>query len=166
MKSVGRSRLVRATAVAAALGAGLLIAAPSANATSASSSWNIHSGDKVSINAWHCGLYTNACSWTSSTKLSGSHPKNAVWIENVASLQAHGISASLTISKEPQATLTMVSKSLGRVTWKNTHSWISDNSGLMKPNHTTIYVSTQSCGSAEITSSIRFSQKCVSAGAA
>jgi hypothetical protein len=105
------------------------------------------------------------CSWTASTKLLGSNPTVAQTITNRAELQAHGISASLTISKDPSATLTMTSKSLGVVRWTNTKAWIADNSGSMKPNFSTTYVSTKSCGSGKVNASITVSEKCVSAGA-
>lgn len=151
---------------AVALGAGLLGAGPSAHATSDSGSWNIPGGNRMSVNAWHCGTYVNACDWKASTKMRGSNPKRARWIKNVADLQAHGIRVSITISKNPEATLKMVNRSLGRVTWKNSGTWISDTSGQMRPSKTTTYVSTKSCGSAQITSRIRFSTKCAYAGAA
>ena len=68
-------------------------------------------------------------------------------------------------SKDPNATLTMVSKSLGEVKWTNTKAWIADNSGQMKPNWSTTYVSTKSCGSGKVNASITVSEKCVEAGA-
>jgi hypothetical protein len=154
------------TAAAATLAlAGVAAFGAPADATSDSASWNLKGGDTFQVNAWHCGTYVNTCSWTSSTKLLGSNPFNAVWIQNRAELEAHGISASLTISKNPEATLTMVSKSLGVVRWKNYNAWISDNSGKMDPNWSTAYVSTRSCGSAKVNSSISVSEKCVYAGA-
>jgi hypothetical protein len=143
-----------------------LVAAPFAQATSASTSWRLHGGDTFQINAWHCSTYVKACSWTASAKLRGSNPSKARWIKNRALLQAHGVSASITISKDSSGSLKMVSKSLGQVTWKNTHAWIADTSGTMKPSWTTAYVSTKSCGSALVTSSINVSEKCVYAGAA
>lgn len=161
-----RSRFLKGAASAAALSAGLLIAAPSAHATSDSATWNIPGGNKMSVNAWHCGTYVSACDWKASTKMKGSNPKKAQWIKNVADLQAHGVSVSIKISKNPEASLKMVSKSLGRVTWKNTKTWISDTSGQMRPSKLTTYVSTKSCGSAQITSKVKFSTKCVYAGAA
>lgn len=165
--SIRGSRLLRAAIATTALGAaGVMVTAPTASATSASASWNIPGGNKVSVNAWHCGLYVNACSWKASTKMSGKNPSKATWIKNVADLEAHGISVSIKISKNPEASLTMVKKSLGRVTWKNSKTWISDTSGTMRPSKLTVYVSTKSCGSAQITSKIKFSQKCVYAGAA
>ncbi|GIE83117.1 hypothetical protein Aph02nite_90670 [Actinoplanes philippinensis] len=160
---------VRAGRAAAFVGAvagliGLGLTGP-AMATSDSASWNLAGGDKWQVNAWHCGTYVNACNWTSSTKLLGSNPATAQTITNRAELQAHGVSASLTISKNPEATLTMKSKSLGEVKWTNTRAWIADNSGQMKPNYSTVYVSTRSCGSGKVNASITVSEKCVEAGA-
>ncbi|WP_037601609.1 hypothetical protein [Streptacidiphilus rugosus] len=155
-----------AAGLAAATLAALTLGTGSANATTASTNWNLPGGDVFQVNAWHCGTYVNACSWTTSTKLLGSSPYNASWIRNKASLEAHGISASLTISSSPSAGISWTSKSLGSVTWTNTNNWEADFSGLMTPGWTTVYVSTQSCGSAKVNSSISVSEKCVYAGAA
>ncbi|WP_326803134.1 hypothetical protein OIE49_17445 [Streptomyces sp. NBC_01788] len=159
-----RTRLAGAGAAAVAV-AGLVLAAGPASATSDSATWNLSGGDTFQVNAWHCGTYVSACDWTASTKLLGTNPSNAQWIQNRAELEAHGVSASLTISKTPSATLTMKSKSLGEVRWRNTNTWIADTSGQMKPNFSTTYVSTRSCGSGQVTSSISVSEKCVYAGA-
>lgn len=136
------------------------------SATSDSSTWNLPGGDKFQVNAWHCGTYVKACNWTASTKLKGTHPSKAKWIKNRALLQAHGISVSIKISKNPEATLTMKSRSLGQVSLKNTNAKIADTSGQMRPSWTTTFVSTKSCGSAQVTSKIKVSEKCVYAGAA
>jgi hypothetical protein len=159
-------RYVRSAVLAGVVaGAAVLGMAGPAMATSDSASWNLSGGDKWQVNAWHCGVFQNACDWTSSTKLLGSNPLKAQTITNRALLEAHGVSASLTISKEPSATLTMKSKSLGEVKWTNTNAWIADNSGQMKPNWSTTYVSTKSCGSGKVNASITVSEKCVEAGA-
>lgn len=159
-------RAVRAASLmAAATGFAALAVANPAMATSDSASWNLSGGDTWQVNAWHCGTYVNACDWSSSTKLLGSNPATAQSITNRAELQAHGVSASLTISKDPGATLTMKSKSLGEVKWTNTKAWIADNSGQMKPNKSTVYVSTKSCGSGKVNASITVSEKCTEAGA-
>ncbi|MFF2519697.1 hypothetical protein [Streptomyces sp. NPDC058086] len=161
------SRLASGGAAAVAAGALLFSAAP-AHATSASSSWSIPGGHKMQVNAWHCGAYVTACDWKASTKLyKGRSHDSAQWVQNRAILAAHGISVSLTISKNPEATLTMNSRSQGTVRWKNYggHKWISDTYGQMKPSRLTVYVSTKSCGSAQITSRIKFTEKCVYAGA-
>jgi hypothetical protein len=160
-----RMRLMSGAATAIAAGTLALTAAP-AHATSASTSVGIPGGNKITINAWHCGFYTTACDWKASTKMSGTNPRKAKWIQNRTELEAHGISVSITISKNPEATLTMKSRSLGEVRWKNTNANISDTYGQMKPGGTTTYVSTKSCGSAQVTSSIRVSEKCAYAGAA
>ncbi|MFG2848200.1 hypothetical protein ACGF12_34295 [Kitasatospora sp. NPDC048296] len=154
-----------AVGTAAAATLGLVAAAVPASATSDSSSWNLPGGDKWQVNAWHCGTYSSACSWSSSTKLQGGNPRTAQWIENRVELEAHGISASLTISKSPSASLTMKKRSLGEVRWRNSNSWIADNSGVMKPSWNTTFVSTRSCGSGRVNASINVSEKCAYAGA-
>lgn len=98
--------------------------------------------------------------------MSGTNPRKAKWIQNRTELAAHGFSVSITISKNPEATLTMKSRSLGEVRWRNTSANISDTYGQMKPGGTTTYVSTKSCGSAQVTSAIKVSEKCAYAGAA
>ncbi|MFF7528812.1 hypothetical protein ACFZB2_06910 [Streptomyces bobili] len=160
-----RMRLISGAAAVCAAGALVLTASP-AQATSASTSVGLPGGNKVSVNAWHCGFYVSACDWKASIKMSGTNPRKAKWIQNRAELQAHGISVSLTISKNPEATLTMKSRSLGEVRWKNTNANISDTYGQMRPGGATTYVSTRSCGSAQVTSAIKVSEKCAYAGAA
>ncbi|TVZ94338.1 hypothetical protein [Streptomyces sp. BK340] len=160
------SRLVSGGAAAAAAGALLLAAAP-AHATQASHTWGIP-GHKMQVNAWHCGSYVTACDWKASTKLyKGRSHDSAQWVQNRAILAAHGVSVSIKISKNPEATLTMNSRSQGTVRWKNYggHKWIADTYGQMKPSMLTVYVSTKSCGSAQINSRIKFTEKCVYAGA-
>lgn len=165
MTSGIRTRLISGAAAVCAAGALVLTASP-AHATSASTSVGLPGGNKVSVNAWHCGFYVTACDWKASTKMSGTNPRKAKWIQNRAELQAHGVSVSLTISKNPEATLTMKSRSLGEVRWKNTNANISDTYGQMRPGGATTYVSTRSCGSAQVTSAIKVSEKCAYAGAA
>ncbi|MEU7054475.1 hypothetical protein [Streptomyces sp. NPDC046197] len=160
-----RMRLMSGAAAAFAAGALVLTASP-AQATSASTTVGLPGGNKISINAWHCGFYVTACDWKASTKMSGSNPRKAKWIQNRAELQAHGVSVSIKISKNPEATLTMKSRSLGEVRWKNTNANISDTWGQMRPGGATTYVSTRSCGSAQVTNSIKVSEKCAYAGAA
>ena len=156
---------IGAVLIGALLLTGLLVSP--ASATKASNHWNIKNGTTFTVNGWHCGTYVKSCSWTSSAQLKkGSRHYNAAWIQNRTELQAHGFRVSLKISKNPEATLTMKSKSLGEVRWKNYTSWISDNSGKMYPSWTTVYVSVKSCGSAKVNSKISISEKCVYAGAA
>ncbi|GGU32780.1 hypothetical protein [Streptomyces lavendofoliae] len=160
-----RMRLMSGAAAAFAAGALVLTASP-AHATSSSTSVGIPGGNKISVNAWHCGFYVTACDWKASTKMSGTNPRKAKWIQNRAELRAHGVSVSITISKNPEATLTMKSRSMGEVRWKNTNANISDTHGQMRPGGATTYVSTKSCGSAKVTNSINISEKCAYAGAA
>lgn len=152
-------------AVAAFTGVGAATLAPSAQATSASTSVRLAGGDTWQVNAWHCGTYWDKCSWTSSTKLLGSNPLNARSISNRAELEAHGGNISITLSKHPSATITFSSSSLGKVTWTNTSAWISDNAGVMDPSWSTAWVSTRSCGWGRVNASITVSSKCAYAGA-
>ncbi|MER5373992.1 hypothetical protein [Streptomyces sp. NPDC002553] len=158
------ARLVRGCSVALAAVA-LVFSATPTHATSASTSVGLPGGNKIDINAWHCTLYTNACDWKASTRMSGKRPKMARWIQSRAELEAHGVRVSVSISKNPEATLTMVRKSLGVVRWKNTNASISDTFGQMRPSRGTMYVSTRSCGSAHVAGAIRVSEKCAYAGA-
>lgn len=159
-----RTRLLHGSAVALAA-ATLVLSATPTHATSSATSVGLPGGNRIVINAWHCALYANACDWKASTKMSGTNPRRARWIQNRAELKAHGVNVSLTISKNPEATLTMVSKSLGEVRWKNTRASISDTYGQMRPSKSTLYVSTRSCGSAQVTGAIKVSEKCAYAGA-
>ncbi|MFG2129041.1 hypothetical protein ACGFNV_14750 [Streptomyces sp. NPDC048751] len=143
----------------------LVLSATPTHATSASTTVGLPGGNKIAINAWHCALYANACDWKASTKMSGLSPRKARWIQNRAELEAHGVSVSLTVSKNPEATMTMVSRSVAEVRWKNTHASISDTWGQMRPSKSTVYVSTRSCGSAQVTGAIKVSEKCAYAGA-
>jgi hypothetical protein len=177
LKSLRGARVATAAgAVAAAVatvllaGSPAMAAGPSADGdmtiqTTDSNSWNLPGGDKWEVNAWHCGTYVNACDWKTSTKLLGNNPGNAWNITNRAELEAHGISASIEISKEPKASLSMKSRSLGEVRWTNTNAWIADLSGQMKPSYSTAHVSTRSCGSGQVNANINVSEKCVYAGA-
>ncbi|WP_223206309.1 hypothetical protein [Streptomyces xanthii] len=160
-----RTRLVSGAAAAFAAGA-LVLAGSPAHATSASTQVGLPGGNKITVNSWHCNTYVKSCSWKASTKMSGSHPKQAAWIQNRAELKAHGFRVSVKISKNPEATLTMKSKSLGVVRWKNHTARIADTYGKMTPSKATVYVSTKSCGSAKVTSRIKVSEKCAYAGAA
>ncbi|MBD0840430.1 hypothetical protein ICC28_17200 [Streptomyces sp. TRM68416] len=159
-----RTRLPHVSAAVLAAVALVLSATPT-QATSAATSVGLPGGNKIVTNAWHCAVYANACDWKASTKMTGNNPKRARWIQNRAELEAHGVGVSVAISKNPEATLTMVSKSLGEVRWKNTHARISDTYGQMRPSKSTLYVSTRSCGSAQVTGAIKVSEKCAYAGA-
>lgn len=159
-----RARLVQGSSAALAAMA-LVFSATPTHATSASTAVGVPGGNRITVNAWHCTLYATACDWKASTKMSGRNPRKARWIQNRAELEAHGVSVSVSISKNPEATLTMVRKSLGVVRWKNTNASISDTFGQMRPSKGTAYVSTRSCGSAQVTGAIKVSEKCAYAGA-
>lgn len=139
------------------------VSSPAA-AVSESNSWNLSGGDKWQQNAFECNVFAFTCDWTASTKLLGTTPSVAKTITNRTELEAHGISVSIEISKEPKATLTMKSRALGEVKWTNTDNWIADNSGQMKPSIGALSLSTKSCGFGKVNNSITVSEKCVEAG--
>ena len=157
--------ITRAAISAAAAMAAVALVPPPAGATRASTQWRIPGGDTWEVNAWHCTTYWDVCDWTASAKLLGNTPPNAIWINNRTELEAHGVGVSIEISKEPKATLDMKSDSLGQVTWTNNNAWIADNSGTMDPSWSTVYVSTRSCGSGQVTTDFFVSEKCVYAAA-
>ena len=125
---------------------GLLAAAgaSSASATTGSSELNLKGGDKLQANAFHCGVFWNHCSWSSSAKLLGNTPKRASWIRNNAEIRAHGPSASITLGKSTNVVIEFKSKTLVKTKWTNTKTWISDSSGKVSPSKTTTFVSTKS----------------------
>lgn len=93
---------------------GLLAAAgaSSASATTGSSELNLKGGEKLQANAFHCGVFWNHCSWSSSAKLLGNTPKRASWIRNNAEIRAHGPSASITLGKSTNVVIEFKSKTL------------------------------------------------------
>ena len=121
--------------------AGAALAPVTALATSGSTELDLVGGDKLQSNAWHCGIYFNACSWKTSAKLLGSTPKRASWIQNNSEVQVHGPFAKITLGKSSNIEITFKSKTLIKTRWRNTHTWISASSGKVKPSKTTIYVS-------------------------
>ncbi|WP_330349054.1 hypothetical protein [Streptomyces sp. NBC_00582] len=143
----------------------LVLSATPTHATSAATTVGLPGGNKIAINAWHCAVYVNACDWRASTTMSGLNPRKAQWIQNRAELEAHGVGGSLQISQNPGATLTVISKALAEVRWKNTNASIADTWGQVRPSKTTMYVSTRSCGTAQVTGAIKVSEKCAYAGA-
>ncbi|MCS0635009.1 hypothetical protein NX801_04920 [Streptomyces sp. LP05-1] len=159
------SRLFSGAAATAAAGVLVLSGSP-AHATSSSQSWNINGGYKATINAWHCGVYTKACDWKTSTKLyKGKSSAKATWIQSRAVIKSHGISASLEISRNPSIKIYSKTKDQAEYRWKNNNTWISDASGQVKPGWSATHISTKSCGSLKIGKNINFKEKCVTAGA-
>lgn len=118
------------------------------------------------IKAWHCTTYWSACDWRSETMLVNNGGKYMDWIENRSTLEAHGISASVTISKNPEASLKMVSNKIGEVRWRR---YVSNNTvtwGQMRPGGATTHVSVNSCGSGDGPGGYGYvTEKCVYAGA-
>jgi hypothetical protein len=140
-----RSRIRKAMTFGALVAGLAAVAAPNAAATSESNSLDLKGGDKLESNAFHCGVYLNSCSWSSSAKLIGSTPDRASWIQNNAEVRAHGPSAKITIAgKNSNVEITFKSSSLLKTKWRNTKTWISDSSGKVSPSKSVIYVSTKS----------------------
>lgn len=141
-------KLRAACAIAAGpLVLGLASAMP-AEATSASNNLNLKGGDTLQANAWHCGTFQNSCSWANSAKVLGYHPAYASSVTNESEIQAHGISASLTIGSTVNVNIVFTSDSIVRSRWTNYHAWISDSSGEAYPDWSTTYVSSKETASA------------------
>jgi hypothetical protein len=136
--------LRRLTGVGIVLAAMVASFVPVATATTASSELNLRGGDKLQANAFHCGVYLNSCSWSTSAKLIGTTPRRASWIQNNSEIRAHGPSAKLTLGKSTNIEITFKSRSLIKTRWRNSKTWISDSNGKVSPSKTTVYVSTRS----------------------
>jgi hypothetical protein len=120
-----------------------------ADATGATTTLRLKGGDRLVANAWHCGTYVRACGWKSSAKLLGTNPSRARWITNRATIEAHGLRASLSLSRKgPTVRVTGTSRAVVRTVWTNTNAWISDSAGEVRPGFTTAYVSVRSVASA------------------
>ncbi|MFD6416463.1 hypothetical protein [Streptomyces sp. NPDC060194] len=105
-------------------------AAPTAAFSDAASAPLPGLGAKIQVNAWHCNVYADKCSFRTSTKaLRGSERYQVSRITNVATVKANGWQATLSVS--PSATY--VSEDTRRIRWSNTNSWISDISGIADP---------------------------------
>ncbi|MDQ3849406.1 MAG: hypothetical protein M3296_02155 [Actinomycetota bacterium] len=123
--------------------------APASLATSASTELNLNGGDKLVSNAWHCSTYWNHCSWVTSAKLKGNTPRNAVWIQNGATIQGHGPSVSIALDpKSVNVEIVFKAKTLIRTRWRNSRTWISWSSSRVSPSKSTAWVSTQSSATA------------------
>lgn len=122
---------------------------PSAvGATSGQNELRLNGGDTLESNAWHCGTYFRHCSWQTSAKLVGSHPRRARWISVNTEVKAHGPSAKITLGKTTNVEITFKSSNLVRTRWINRKHWISWSGGKVSPSFSTTYVSTRSSASA------------------
>ncbi|MFI6943830.1 hypothetical protein ACIBI4_31575 [Streptomyces sp. NPDC050418] len=87
-------------------------------------------GAKVQVNAWHCNVYADKCSFKTSTKtLKGSRKYKVSKITNVATVKANGWQATLSLSPSG----TYVSENARQVSWTNKNTWIADISGIADP---------------------------------
>lgn len=148
-------------------GASLALGAPAVgHATSASSQLDLPGGDKLEADAFHCGLYWSHCSWQTSAKLIGNHPKRATWIQNNAIIQGHGPSVKISLGKSSNVEITFKSKTMIKTRWRNTKSWISWSKGKVSPSHTTLWISTESTATAYIPVTKKAGPVSATAGAA
>ncbi|MFH9739321.1 hypothetical protein ACH4MA_16725 [Streptomyces roseolus] len=113
--------------------AGMLVAAAAVPGSAVSDSASAalpSTGARVEVNAWHCNVYADKCSFKTSTKaLKGSARYTVSKITNVATVKANGVQATLSLSPSG----TPVSENTRQVTWTNQNSWIADISGIADP---------------------------------
>jgi hypothetical protein len=87
-------------------------------------------GAKVQVNAWHCNVYADKCSFKTSTKaLKGGRQYTVSKISNTATVKANGWQATLSLSPSG----TYVSENTRQVSWTNKNTWIADISGIADP---------------------------------
>ncbi|MFJ3668540.1 hypothetical protein ACIPSE_19065 [Streptomyces sp. NPDC090106] len=87
-------------------------------------------GAKVEVNAWHCNVYADKCSFKTSTKTTKGGSKYKVRkITNTATVKANGWQATLSLSPSG----TYVSENTRQVSWTNKNTWIADVSGIADP---------------------------------
>lgn len=85
---------------------------------------------KVVVNAWHCNVYADKCSFKTSTKvMKGRKAYNVSKITNTATVKANGWQATLSLSPSG----TYVSENTRQVSWTNENTWIADISGIADP---------------------------------
>ena len=124
------------------------IAAIPASATSASTTLNLHGGDQLQANAWHCGSYWSNCSWANSAKVLGYNPAYADSVTNVSEIQVHGVVLNLSIGDKVNVGIVYTSTGLVRSRWTNYNAWISDSSGTAQVSPLSTYVSSKETASA------------------
>jgi hypothetical protein len=84
----------------------------------------------VQVNAWHCNVYADKCSFKTSTKaLKGGKQYTVSKISNTATVKANGWQATLSLSPSG----TYVSENTRQVSWTNKNTWIADISGIADP---------------------------------
>jgi hypothetical protein len=148
-RSIVRKRVAALiAALLLAVPAVLGVAASPAAATSASTTLNLHGGDQLQANAWHCGTYFSACSWANSAKVLGCNPCYAHSVTNVSEVAVHGIVLGITISKPINISIIYKSSTLVRSRWTNFNAWISDSSGVANVSPLSTYVSSKETASA------------------
>ncbi|MCT7353576.1 hypothetical protein N4P33_15540 [Streptomyces sp. 15-116A] len=112
---------------------GMLVAATAAPTTAVSDSGATAlpgTGAKIQVNAWHCNVYADKCSFKTSTKtVKGSAKYKVSKITNTATVKANGWQATLSLSPSG----TYVSENTRRVSWTNKNTWIADISGIADP---------------------------------
>lgn len=139
------------TKIGAVVGAGAAILAIStggASATQNSSTMNLAGGDQLQANAWHCGTYFKACSFTASAKVLGTHPSYAASVTNQTEVAVHGIVLDISLGTTKNFGVVYTQSGLVRSRWTNYNAWISDSSGTVNVSPLSTYVSTKETASA------------------
>lgn len=141
------TQLSRKSAISLAVSLAVIVVLAGATCawgTAASTEVNLRGGDRLQANAWHCSVYLSGCSWATSSKLLGTHPRQAAWIQNTAEIQAHGPMARITLGMNSNVEITFSSSTRINTRWRNTRSWIADSHGKVNPSLTTTFVSVRS----------------------
>ena len=159
--------LRRMMAGAAAAAFAVLALPTSAQATGGESHWSLGYAN-MTIKAYHCTWYLKNCDWRGETivfqKTSGKYMQ---WVQNEATVQVHGIGlGSLSISKNPSATIVSNVNSTAKVRWRRYVSNNVYNSGSVYAGYSSTYVSLNSCGSGDGPGGYGYvTPKCAYAGA-
>lgn len=137
-----------------------------AHATGGESRWGIGYGSMV-VKSWHCSFYVKSCDWRGETLVyQNTAGRYMDWVQNEATVKVHGISGSLTISKDPSATIVSNVNSTAVVRWRRYVSNNVYNSGNVYAGYSSTYVSVNSCGSGDGPGGYGYvTPKCVYAGA-
>lgn len=108
----------------------LMLASPSSAFNGSAHSSLSGTGAIVTANAYSCNVFSSACSWSTSTKVTKNGARyNVSQVKNTATLNAYGIGASVGPISAGGGSGSSVSGS-----WTNYNTWISDLSGTAKPN--------------------------------
>ncbi len=119
--------------------------ATTATAATASNSFNVPYG-QLYVSAWECNTYISSCSWYTKVQLRNNGGRIMDRITNTTKIDALGISAEVTISKDQSsATLSGNRTSLATVRWTKYVSNLVELSGTANPSWTSVGISTEAC---------------------